>query len=124
MTRRGAPWRTVRFPSGFAFLHHASEGAVLFDTGYSARFHSETRGFPGSLYAHMTPVHLEDAETAQSQLAAAGISASDVRHVVLSHFHADHIAGLRDFPAARVWQQPQAAPAGSLRAVCTVCTGC
>jgi glyoxylase-like metal-dependent hydrolase (beta-lactamase superfamily II) len=103
MTLRGAPWRTVRFPSGLALLHHSNQGWVLFDTGYSVRFHAETRSFPGSLYARMTPVHLEDAQTARSQLAAAGILASDVREIVLSHFHADHVAGVRDFAAARIW---------------------
>jgi glyoxylase-like metal-dependent hydrolase (beta-lactamase superfamily II) len=36
------------------------------------------------------------------------LRASDIRFVILSHFHADHIAGLRDFPEARIIVQQTA----------------
>jgi len=102
MTRRGAGWQPCRFPSGFALIRHPSCGVVLYDTGYSERFHDETRTFPGLLYARLTPVHLAETQTARRQLAASGIEPSEVREIIVSHFHADHVAGLRDFPAARV----------------------
>ena len=35
-----------------------------------------------------------------AQLEALGIAPADVRHVVVSHFHADHVGGLKDFPNA------------------------
>jgi glyoxylase-like metal-dependent hydrolase (beta-lactamase superfamily II) len=31
-----------------------------------------------------------------------GVRPGDVGHVIVSHFHIDHIAGLRDFPAATI----------------------
>jgi glyoxylase-like metal-dependent hydrolase (beta-lactamase superfamily II) len=102
MTRRGASWRPCRFPGGFALLVHRKHGAVLYDTGYSEAFYIETRAMPEALYGRVTPVHVNPVETARAQLARDGIDSSDVRFVVVSHFHADHIAGLRDFPAARV----------------------
>jgi glyoxylase-like metal-dependent hydrolase (beta-lactamase superfamily II) len=102
MTRRGAAWRGCRFPSGFAVMRHPRHGIALFDTGYTEAFTAETRAFPGLLYGRIAPVHIDDAESARSQLAALGIGAGDVRHVVVSHFHADHMAGLRDFPKALV----------------------
>jgi glyoxylase-like metal-dependent hydrolase (beta-lactamase superfamily II) len=102
MTRRGAPWRPHRFPSGFTLIVHRRRGAILFDTGYAARFLRATRALPNAIYRWLTPVAIDDAQTAVAQLAALGIAARDVTHVVVSHFHADHIGALRDFPAARI----------------------
>jgi glyoxylase-like metal-dependent hydrolase (beta-lactamase superfamily II) len=90
-----------KFPSTVAVIEHPREGVILFDTGYSQRFHEQTRKFPERLYAMVTPVHVRPEESAAAQLAARGIAARDVTHVVLSHFHADHVAGVGDFPRAR-----------------------
>jgi len=115
MTRRGAAWVACRFPGGFALMRHAREGAILFDTGYSERFHAQTERFPAALYARITPVHVSDVETARHQVSLFGVAPSDVRFVILSHFHADHIAGLQDFAQARVicsragWESVRAA---------------
>jgi glyoxylase-like metal-dependent hydrolase (beta-lactamase superfamily II) len=49
----------------------------------------------------LTPVTVDETNTAVAQLARLGIGANDVRTIVLSHFHADHIAGARDFPQAK-----------------------
>ncbi len=102
MTRRGASWRPRRFPAGFALIEHRTRGAVLFDTGYAPQFAAATRAFPERLYRWMTPVTLDAQETAASQLAARGIGADDVGTIVVSHFHADHVAGLRDFSNAAI----------------------
>ncbi len=99
---RGGGWRPCRFPAGFACLVHRHHGAVLFDTGYSDHFRIETKSFPNALYAKLTPPHFEDADRACDQLRRFGIHPGDVRTIVVSHFHADHIAGLRDFPKARI----------------------
>jgi glyoxylase-like metal-dependent hydrolase (beta-lactamase superfamily II) len=37
-----------------------------------------------------------------AQLACGGIDAADIDYVFISHFHADHIAGVADFPSARL----------------------
>ncbi|MED1861527.1 MBL fold metallo-hydrolase [Brevibacillus reuszeri] len=42
------------------------------------------------------------AATKLLELRQPGIGEEEVRYVVLSHFHADHPAGLRDFPNARI----------------------
>ena len=102
MTRRGAPWNPARFPSGFALLVHREHGPVLFDTGYAARFAGATERFPERFYRWLTPVSLPAGRSAVEQLGAIGIAPGDVRAVVVSHFHADHVAGLRDFPNASV----------------------
>ncbi len=110
----GGAWRTVQFPALLALLVHPRHGAILYDTGYSQRFFSETRRWPYSLYARLTPVVLRPEELAVAQLRRLGLSAGDVRTVVISHFHADHVGALRDFPRAdfRFWADGYAAVRG------------
>jgi glyoxylase-like metal-dependent hydrolase (beta-lactamase superfamily II) len=93
--------RTVCFPALFALLEHPSLGSILFDTGYSDRFFSETERFPFRLYRRITPVFLQPQESAAHHLARIGVEALSVQNLIISHFHADHICGLADFPCAR-----------------------
>jgi glyoxylase-like metal-dependent hydrolase (beta-lactamase superfamily II) len=102
MVVRGASWRPRTFPSLFAAIFHPTRGLTLFDTGYSPRFLESTRPFPARLYRWLTPVTLRQGESAAEQLATRGISPSRVSRIVLSHLHADHIAGVRDFPQAEL----------------------
>lgn len=101
ITIRSGQWRPAPFPALFALLEHPQAGPILFDTGYTGRFFSETRHFPASLYARLTPVHFDEAEAACRQLQARGIKPGDIQYLIISHFHADHIGGLQDFPAAQ-----------------------
>jgi glyoxylase-like metal-dependent hydrolase (beta-lactamase superfamily II) len=89
------------FPASVAVIQHPREGVVLFDTGYSERFFDATRKFPQRLYRWVTPVFLEEGRTAKIQLERLGIREADVRHVILSHFHADHVGAVSDFRHAR-----------------------
>ena len=100
LTERGAAWRVQAYPAGFALLRHPVLGAVLFDTGYGPRVSALMRRWPGVLYGLITPVRLRPQQTALAQLARLGIVTADVRHVIVSHLHADHVGALRDFPAA------------------------
>ncbi|MFE5321156.1 MBL fold metallo-hydrolase [Paenibacillus sp. NPDC056579] len=100
VTIQGGSSRTVPFPALFALIEHPRLGPVLFDTGYTERFFQETVRMPYSLYRRMTPVYYTPQDSAAYQLRQRGIEPEDVRIIILSHFHADHIAGLRDFPNA------------------------
>ncbi len=106
--QRGGSHRHVRLPALFALLEHPQHGNILFDTGYSYRFFAATAQYPEKLYATITPVTLNEAEEAKSQLARRGIAAEDIHHILISHFHADHVGALRDFPGARFHYLPQA----------------
>jgi glyoxylase-like metal-dependent hydrolase (beta-lactamase superfamily II) len=59
-----------------------------------------TRRLPFALYRAATPLRLSPKLAVVAQLPRLGLQAGDIRRVLISHFHADHIAGLRDFPAA------------------------
>jgi glyoxylase-like metal-dependent hydrolase (beta-lactamase superfamily II) len=101
VTLRGGRWGPTDFPAHCALIIHPSFGPVLYDTGYAEHFEHETRGFPNRLYRWATPVQLPAEERLAAQLNRLGVRLDDVQRVLISHLHADHIAGLRDLGRAR-----------------------
>ncbi|MHB0938035.1 MAG: MBL fold metallo-hydrolase [Armatimonadota bacterium] len=85
-----------------ALWRHPRHGWGLWDTGYAPRIWDATTAWPYRLYRHATPFRFGPEQAVIRQLPRFGLQASDIRHIILSHFHADHIAGLRDFPEARI----------------------
>lgn len=102
MTLQGGTWRATPFPALPTLLMHPVEGPILFDTGYAPAFTEATQTTPERFYRWLTPMQLPDGHDAASRCRALGILPEDVRHVVLSHFHADHVAGLKAFGRAEV----------------------
>ena len=100
---RNGRWNNMIFPSMFAVIEHPTEGIILFDTGYSMKFLEITRRFPERIYSLTTPVYLKPEDCADHKLSKLGINVTDVKHIVISHFHADHIGALGDFPKATYW---------------------
>lgn len=90
-----------KFYALWALIYVPQTGYVLFDTGYAPYFQTETAQYPEKFYRLMTPMFLKETETAKAILAEKGIAASDIKYIIISHFHADHIAGLKDFPNAK-----------------------
>lgn len=86
-----------QFPAGVGLLEHPKHGYVLFDTGYHEHFFSATRSFPERFYAWTTPCKFQHQDGIVAKLAELGLSTEDINHVVLSHFHADHIAAVSEF---------------------------
>jgi glyoxylase-like metal-dependent hydrolase (beta-lactamase superfamily II) len=101
MVMRGGSAGSVEFPSLVGLLHHPDLGHILYDTGYSRHFMNATKSFPECLYRMVTPPSLPPEEELLSQLEERGIGANDVSLILISHFHGDHVAGLKDFPRAR-----------------------
>ncbi len=90
------------FYAVWALIHCPENGYILFDTGYSQYFNKATDSFPDRFYRWATPMFLNDGESAKEILNKKGITASEVKYIIVSHFHADHIGGLLDFPAATI----------------------
>ncbi len=97
---RGGQRREVQCHSLAALLHHPTHGWLLWDAGYAPRMLAATERFPYALYRRITPLRLNPALAVVNQLARWDLTPRDIRRVIISHFHADHIAGLRDFPHA------------------------
>lgn len=83
-----------------ALLVEAPDGLVLVDSGISTLDCAEpdrlgvARLLAGFVY--------DPSGTAKARVDALGFSASDVRHVVVTHLDPDHAGGLADFPHATV----------------------
>ncbi|WP_354624880.1 MBL fold metallo-hydrolase [Psychromonas sp. MME2] len=101
MVLKGASWKPTEFPSIVSLIKHPSKGYIIFDTGYADHFTTATQPFPERFYRWITPMCLPDSERLVNQLAKKNIAAQDIKYIYISHFHADHIAGLKDFPNAR-----------------------
>jgi nucleoside-diphosphate-sugar epimerase/glyoxylase-like metal-dependent hydrolase (beta-lactamase superfamily II) len=100
LAERGGPPGSVRFHALCALIRHPSRGVFLFDTGYAPRIHEALKPFPFSLYGRMLPAVTSPRLALVEQLKERGIVARDVSAIILSHLHADHAAGIRDFPQA------------------------
>lgn len=100
MAMRGGRWNAVEFPALVGLIEHPVLGCMLYDTGYSRHFMEATRGFPECLYRMATPPVLPPEEELLVQLEQRNIRAEEIGTILISHFHGDHVAGLRDFPKA------------------------
>lgn len=100
LSNKQKQWKHVQFPAHFFLLNHPKRGFMLVDTGYSEHFKIETKKFPYSLYAKTTPIVFSKEQSAANQLQQKGISPDEIKYLFITHFHADHVAGLRDFPKA------------------------
>lgn len=103
IAQRGGGFHEIEFPAHFGLLQHEQLGPVLFDTGYSMRFFEATQVYPYKLYQKATPVFTSPEQSAVAQLKRMGIEPESVQHILLSHFHGDHVCGLKDFPNARFY---------------------
>ena len=108
MAIAGGRWRVVEFPFIAAVIEHPSKGLWLFDTGYSRAFLVTTQSFPYSLYTRTTPLQFEAQQSLSDQMKAAGLDPQQVRGIVLSHLHADHMAGVMDFPNSLIYASREA----------------
>jgi glyoxylase-like metal-dependent hydrolase (beta-lactamase superfamily II) len=106
MTLKNGRFKQCEYPALCALIKHPQQGNILFDTGYSHRFYNLTKRFPFSLYRYLTPVTIQ--KTLKEQLFERSIKATDINYIVISHFHADHIGGLKDFPNAQFICHPEA----------------
>ncbi len=93
--------KQTKFYAMFVLLKHEKYGNILFDTGYSNYFYEASQFFPYSIYEKITPVFTDKQNSAKYQLEQLGINSNDISYIIISHFHADHIGGLKDFNNAK-----------------------
>ena len=88
------------FPAGVFLLHHVKYGYILFDTGLAPR--NNECGIKSIAFNLFNPACVEKGDSLAWQLKRDGISPKEVRYIILSHLHPDHIGGLKDFPKAKI----------------------
>ena len=98
---KGGRFKKIQFPSIAGVIKHPKHGIILFDTGYSSRLFEASQKFPARLYSIILPPVPNSINSVIDQLSDMGIGAEEVQYIIVSHFHADHSCGLKDFPNAR-----------------------
>lgn len=96
----GKSLRTVKFHSVFLAIHHPVHGWILCDTGYGGKFAEATHQWPFRLYRWVTPVTSSKSTT--QKLEDIGLKPKEISRIILTHFHADHIGGLMEFPDTEI----------------------
>ncbi len=95
----GNRWGAFELSHSAILIEHP-EGKILFDTGLGVDAQPQFESIP--LWPRVL-LGYEGHNAALPQLSEQGISASDIKHIILSHMHWDHASGIEDFPSAQVW---------------------
>jgi len=97
-------WTAPR-PINVYVIEH-ERGLLLFDTGQDRDSVTDPKYFPkglsGHLYARLARFTIRPEEKLAEQLRGIGYEAHQVRTVVLSHLHQDHIGGLAELTNAEI----------------------
>ena len=83
-------------------LVEAGLSLVLVDTGFGLRDVTDPASRLSPFFLTLLSPDFREEMTAVRQIERLGYSASDVRHIVLTHLDFDHAGGLDDFPEATV----------------------
>lgn len=100
---KGGRKAKIKFHALWGLIEHEEKGLILYDTGYTDRFFKATKSYPNKIYAKMTKVVIDPNEEVIAQLEKNNINPSEINYIFITHFHADHVAGLLDFPEAKIY---------------------
>lgn len=92
-------------PSWSIFLvDHPRHGPIMIDTGLNwQQAHAHREYYAGPLLRATFDEDeylLEPEQRLEAQLSRAGLRTEDIRTVILTHLHEDHLGGVRDLAAA------------------------
>jgi N-acyl homoserine lactone hydrolase len=97
---RGGSPRDKRMFAMTAVLVRHPRGDLLIDTGLGRRVEAQFAQLP-FLFRAMSPYQRKEA--AVDQLRAVGYDPRQLRAILLTHAHWDHVSGIPDFPGTPVW---------------------
>lgn len=92
--------KKVIFEAGVFLIKHKKYGYILYDTGYSTKLlENKLKYF---LYRMLNPINISEDKMINRQLEKKNISTQDIKYIILSHLHPDHIGGIEFFPNAKI----------------------
>jgi glyoxylase-like metal-dependent hydrolase (beta-lactamase superfamily II) len=89
--------KQIHLPAMVAIIRHPESGLILFDTGYGNPL-VEATSLPARLYRMLLPFSYKDQDAVPYHLWHLGLTTDSISTIFLSHFHPDHIGGLKDLP--------------------------
>lgn len=89
-----------RFGAGVFLIKHRTQGYLLYDTGYSQAIYNKKLRL--AVYRRLNPTFIDKSQMIDQQLIKAGVDPREIKRVVLSHLHPDHIGGISQFPHAEI----------------------
>lgn len=99
--RRNGGFRFVQMPVTCAIVERP-DGLLLIDTGWSRAQCAWPEQDPGRATKVLLGLKVRAEDALASQLISLGYDPGEVRHIVATHLHIDHVGGVADFPHARV----------------------
>lgn len=93
------PFAWIDFPVRYGLFVHPTEGVVLIDTGYTRDLFTAP-GLALSGYRLLMRPKLDASQDPETVLTGMGATLADVRHIIITHLHADHVSGLGRFANA------------------------
>lgn len=85
----------------YGLILHPVAGPTLIDTGYTQQTTQGPRSAALRLYGRLFRPQLLPEGQPAAFLNQFDLTPEDVTHVIVTHFHADHVSGLKQFPNAK-----------------------
>lgn len=97
---KGSAEKIINFHAGVFLIKHKEQGYILYDTGYSMEILKNTPKY--FLYRFANPITLKKEDIIDYQLEQSDISKDEIKYIIISHLHPDHIGGLKLFPKSKI----------------------
>ena len=95
-------WQQRLLRVRYGLFIHPKAGPTLIDTGFTSHcLGMSGRSLALRSYVCVLSPKLVTKEQARPFLAHFGLTPADISRVIVTHFHADHVSGLTEFPNAR-----------------------
>jgi N-acyl homoserine lactone hydrolase len=99
----GGGWRALVMDQPAFLIEHPVFGRALFEAGHHPEISRDPGAHLGWIHAAgLMPMSQDAGQDVRSQLAARGIDPDSVRHVIVSHFHPEHVGAVEELPAAAI----------------------